>query len=91
MINSGYRSPQLNRAIGGVPASNHLTGCAVDIRVTGMEQLIVYAATLIAISKDWQQDFDELLIEKNAHGAIWLHFAVRPSNNRRKVRCVSQC
>ena len=85
MINSGYRSPQLNRAIGGVPTSNHLTGCAVDIHVTGMEQLIVYAATLIAISKDWQQDFDELLIEKNAHGAIWLHFAVRASNNRRKV------
>ena len=62
-----------------------MTGCACDIRVSGMEQLIVYAATLIAISKDWQQDFDELLIEKNAHGAIWLHFAVRPKGNRRKV------
>ena len=85
MINSGYRSPQLNRAIGGVPTSNHLTGCAVDIRVTGMEQLIVYAAILIDISKAWQQDFDELLIEKNKHGAIWLHFAVKASNNRRKV------
>ena len=91
MINSGYRSPQLNRAIGGVPTSNHLTGCAVDIRVTGMEQLIVYAAILIQYANETKQDFDELLIEKNAHGAIWLHFAVRPSNNRRKVRCVSQC
>ena len=30
-INSGYRSPQLNRKIGGVAGSNHLTGCAVDI------------------------------------------------------------
>ena len=30
-INSGYRSPQLNRAIGGVSNSNHLTGCAVAI------------------------------------------------------------
>ena len=85
MINSGYRSPQLNKAIHGVAGSNHMTGCACDIRVSGMEQLIVYAATLIAISKDWQQDFDELLIEKNAHGAIWLHFAVRPKGNRRKV------
>ena len=91
IINSGYRSPQLNRAIGGVPTSNHLTGCAVDIRVTGMEQLIVYAAILIQYANETKQDFDELLIEKNAHGAIWLHFAVRPSNNRRKVRCVSQC
>ena len=30
-------------------------------------------------------DFDELLIEKNRYGAIWLHFAVRPFSNRRKV------
>ena len=85
IINSGYRSPQLNRAIGGVATSNHLTGCAVDIRVDGLEQLIVYAAILLDISRDWQQDFDELLIEKNRHGAMWLHFAVRPSGNRRKV------
>ena len=47
IINSGYRSPQLNRKIGGVANSNHLTGCAVDIRVSGMEQLIRYAAILL--------------------------------------------
>ena len=27
-INSGYRSPMLNRAVGGQVDSNHLTGCA---------------------------------------------------------------
>ena len=89
IINSGYRSPQLNRAIGGVPSSNHLTGCAVDIRVTGMEQLIVYAAILIQYANETKQDFDELLIEKNKHGAIWLHFAIRPNSNRRKVSFLS--
>ena len=97
-INSGYRSPQLNRAIGGVANSNHLTGCAVDIRVENMEQLIRYAAILLDISNETHQDFDELLIEKrsasplgsskNRYGAIWLHFAVRPSNNRRKVSLI---
>ena len=97
-INSGYRSPQLNRAIGGVSNSNHLTGCAVDIRVENMEQLIRYAAILLDISNETHQDFDELLIEKrsasplgsskNRYGAIWLHFAVRPSNNRRKVSLI---
>ena len=75
----------MNRAIGGVATSNHLSGCAVDIRVDGMEQLIVYAAILLDISRDWQQEFDELLIERNKHGAIWLHFAVRAKDNRRKV------
>ena len=85
IINSGYRSPQLNKKIGGVVNSNHLTGCAVDIRVSGMEQLIRYAAILLDYAEESHQDFDELLIEKNRYGAIWLHFAVRPSGNRRKI------
>ena len=94
-INSGYRSPQLNKKIGGVATSNHLTGCAVDIRVLGMEQLIRYATILLDYADESKQEFDELLIErrsasplgssKNRYGAIWLHFAVRPSGNRRKV------
>ena len=89
VINSGYRSPQLNKKIGGVPTSNHLTGCAVDIRVSGMEQLIVYAAILIQYANETNQEFDELLIEKNRYGAIWLHFAVRAKDNRRKVAYIS--
>ena len=89
IINSGYRSPQLNKKIGGVPTSNHLTGCAVDIRVADMEQLIRYANILLDYSKESHQDFDELLIERNRYGAIWLHFAVRPRDNRRKVAFIN--
>ncbi len=85
LINSGYRSPQLNKKIGGVPTSNHLTGCAVDIRVKDMEQLIRYAAILLDYADESHQQFDELLIEKNRYGAIWLHFAVRAKENRRKI------
>ncbi len=85
LINSGYRSPQLNKKIGGVPTSNHLTGCAVDIRVADMEQLIRYAAILLDYADESHQQFDELLIERNRYGSIWLHFAVRPKGNRRKV------
>ena len=85
IINSGYRSPQLNKKIGGVAGSNHLTGCAVDIRVLGMEQLIRYATILLDYADESKQDFDELLIERNRYGAIWLHFAVRRFSNRHKV------
>ena len=85
IINSGYRSPQLNRKVGGAATSNHLTGCAVDIRTSGFEQAIEYSAILIAYATESNQDYDELLIEKNRYGAIWLHFAVRPKENRRKI------
>ena len=88
-INSGYRSPQLNKKVGGVPTSNHLTGCAVDIRVTDMGQLIRYAAIIMDYADESHQDFDEILIEKNRYGAIWLHFAVRPNGNRRKVSFIN--
>ena len=88
IINSGYRSSQVNKAVGGAPNSNHLTGCAVDIHVSGMEQLIRYAAILLDISDERQEDFDELLLERSPRGSYWLHFAVRPSGNRRKVRLI---
>ena len=89
IINSGYRSAQVNKAVGGVATSNHLTGCAVDIRVLGMEQLLRYAVILLDISDESQEDFDELLMERNAKGTYWLHFAVRPEGNRRKIRLIA--
>ena len=89
VINSGYRSEAVNKAVGGAANSNHLTGCAADIRVSGMEQALRYAVILLDISDENREDFDELLIERNARGAIWLHFAVRESGNRRKLRFIS--
>ena len=88
IINSGYRSSQVNKAVGGVPTSNHTTGCAVDIHILGMEQLIRYAAILLDISDERQEDFDELLLERSPKGTYWLHFAVRPSGNRRRVNLI---
>ena len=88
IINSGYRSEAVNRAVGGAPNSNHLTGCAVDIHVSGMEQLVRYAAILLDISDERQEDFDELLLERSPKGTYWLHFAVRPSGNRRRVNLI---
>ena len=84
IINSGFRSPEVNKAVGGATLSNHLTGCAVDIRCIGIEQALRYAAILLDISDLNNEDFDELLIEQKAH-VIWIHFAVRPFGNRRKT------
>ena len=88
IINSGYRSEAVNKAVGGVKGSNHLTGCAADIRVAGFEQLVRYAVILLDISDERREDFDELLLERSPKGGYWLHFAVRPTGNRRKVRLI---
>ena len=88
IINSGYRSEAVNKAVGGVSGSNHLTGCAVDIHVYGIEQLVRYATILLDISDLNNEDFDELLLERSPRGTYWLHFAVRPTGNRRKVRLI---
>ena len=85
VINSGYRSPEVNRLAGGADNSNHLTGCAVDIRCAGKEQMIRYASILLDIADGSKQEYDELLLEQ--HGSVcWLHFAVRPKENRRIIR-----
>ena len=88
IINSGYRSEAVNKAVGGVKGSNHLTGCAADIRVAGIEQALRYAVILLDISDQSREDFDELLLERSPRGTYWLHFAVRPSDNRRKVSLI---
>ena len=84
VITSGYRSPEVNRAVGGSPSSNHLSGCAVDIRCAGFEQAVRYASILLDIADDTGQDYDELFIERKKAVRYWLHFAVRPEGNRRK-------
>ena len=84
VITSGYRSPEVNRLAGGAKNSNHLTGCAVDIRCMGPEQMIRYAGILLDIADGTHRDFDELIQEKRGT-TYWIHFAVRPKDNRRKI------
>ncbi len=85
IITSGYRSAEVNKLAGGSPTSNHLTGCAVDIRCIGIEQALRYANILLDIADGTKRDFDELFIERNKQGRYWIHFAVRPKDNRNKV------
>ena len=84
IINSGFRSPEVNKAVGGATLSNHLTGCAVDIRCIGIEQALRYAAILLDISDLNHEDFDELIIERKGY-SYWIHFAVRPFGNRKRT------
>ena len=84
IISSGYRSEEVNRLCGGAKGSNHLTGCAVDIKCYGPEQMIRMAGILLDISDGTKREFDELILEKRGT-TYWIHFAVRPKDNRRKI------
>lgn len=59
-VTSGYRSPELNAVVGGVPTSGHLEGCAADLalpdwstrKVSELYNLIVWLAESGAIEID---------------------------------------
>ena len=95
LINSGYRSPMLNRCVGGALHSNHLDGCAADIRCPGKEanerakMALRYAMLLVEIAEMRKERFDELIIERRGTN-WWVHFAVRPSGNRMWITVINK-
>ena len=91
VINSGFRSKMLNYVVGGEQDSNHLTGCAADIRCKDCTQAVRYAALLIELFQKAKKDWDEIIIEKKSSKGrtFWVHFAVRPERNRCKVTCIT--
>lgn len=95
LINSGYRSPMLNRAVGGAAKSNHLTGSAADIRCPGKtaneraQMALRYAILLIEIAEYRNEKFDELIIERKGTN-WWVHFAVKESGNSMHITCLNK-
>ena len=54
------------------------------------EQALRYAVILMDYADESRQDYDELLIERNKSGRYWVHFAVRPKENRRKTSTINK-
>lgn len=78
-VNSGYRSPALNKAVGGVANSQHMKGQAADITTGNAES----NRKLFALIRDGGFDFDQLIDEADG---TWIHVSyVSPSENRRQV------
>lgn len=78
-VNSGYRSPALNKAVGGVSNSQHMKGQAADITTGNTAS----NRKLFALIRDDGFDFDQLIDEADG---TWIHVSyVSPTENRRQV------
>ncbi len=78
LVNSGYRSPALNAAVGGVSNSQHLTGEAADI-TTGS---IGNDRKLFAIIVQ-QGNYDQLIWEKPKN-SLWVHVSYSTTGLQRR-------
>ena len=79
-ISSGYRSPQLNRAIGGSSRSQHCKGQALDLQYWKdgeMNNEIIYKWVL-----DSGLEFDQMI---NEFDFAWIHISFNSGKNRKQV------
>ena len=68
IVSSGFRCEEVNRKVGGVARSQHLTGQAADIRTMNPGQF----QNLVEFLKNWEYT-DQLLT-----GSSWLHVSWNP-------------
>ena len=81
-VNSGYRSPELNSAIGGSTTSDHCKGMAADIEIPGVSNYEI---------ADWIKEnceFRQLILEFYTPGVPdsgWVHVSYNYEDNEKKV------
>jgi len=82
-INSGYRGPALNAAVGGSSKSQHCNGEAVDFEIDGLPNPEL---------AQWVVDnceFDQIILEfynpKEGPNSGWVHASYCEGNNRRQI------
>ena len=77
-VNSGYRSPQLNRAVGGAEQSQHMRGEAADLTTGSCSD----NRKLFNLICECGLEFDQLI---NEHGYSWIHVSYSAGHNRRQI------
>ena len=66
IVNSAYRSPEVNAKVGGVSSSYHVKGLAADIRCSDMDKLLT-------ILHSHLMEIDQLGIYYNSTTQLWYH------------------
>jgi len=67
LINSAYRSPTVNEAVGSKPTSQHCLGCAADIRVPGLTP-----DDIIKLLLKTNIEYDQIIREFDS----WVHISI---------------
>jgi zinc D-Ala-D-Ala carboxypeptidase len=87
-INSGYRSPAVNVAVGGSPTSDHCRGMAADIEIAG------YDNKMLAKFIEQNFRFTQVILEFYEDGqpaSGWVHVSFDPDNLKYEcLRAVKQ-
>jgi hypothetical protein len=76
VVSSGYRSPELNEAIGGAASSQHCKGEAADIICPGVE-----VSDLVNAIREMDLPFDQLI-----HEGTWVHVSYSKRNRRQVLK-----
>ena len=66
IVNSAYRSKEVNEKVGGVSSSYHVKGLAVDIKSKDMDKLL-------SVLHSHLMDIDQLGIYYNSSEQLWFH------------------
>ena len=80
VVSSGYRCAKLNRAVGGVARSQHITGQAADIQSVSKSK--ADHKKLFELVQRLRLPFDQLIDE---YDYKWVHISFNTRGNRRQV------
>ena len=84
IVSSGYRCPELNKAVGGVKTSGHLYGYCADLQVKG--DLRKFSNFVIEWMKEHQMKWDQIIWEKSGN-VTWLHFCWIGKDGKQRMKC----
>ena len=69
IVNSAYRSPEVNAKVGGVSSSYHVKGLAADIKCADMDKLLTILHSHLS-------EIDQLGIYYNSTTQLWFHIGL---------------